>query len=98
MPIALEDVLIEEADATGADAHGSGSEAIDVFPVQEVALQLLFRDAVGAFVGALRQQADFTDRGLLRPFALATELQRRNHVLTQWGHEISPFLSDELSV
>ena len=47
VPVALEDVLIEEADATVADAHRSGSEAIDVFAVQEVVLQLLFREAVG---------------------------------------------------
>ena len=93
MPVALEDVLIEEADATVADAHGRWGEAIDVFAVQEVALQLLFRDAVGGFVVELSQQADFPDIGFLRPFALATELERRNHLLTQWGHEMSPFVS-----
>ena len=41
VPIALEDVLGEKSDATGAEAHGSGGEAIDVFAVQEVVLQLL---------------------------------------------------------
>ena len=47
VPVTLEDVLIEEADTAVADAHGRWGEAIDVFAVQEVALQLLFRDAVG---------------------------------------------------
>jgi hypothetical protein len=34
-------------------------------------------------VVALSQQADFPDRGFLSPFALAAQLKRRNHVLTQ---------------
>ena len=33
VPVALEDVLVEEADAAVTDAHGRGGEAIDVFPV-----------------------------------------------------------------
>src|SRR5215475_7012210 len=45
IPVTLEDVLIEEADTAVADAHGRGGEAIDVFAVQEVVLQFLFRDA-----------------------------------------------------
>ena len=93
VPVAFEDVLIEEADTAVADAHGRWGEAIDVFPVQEVVLQLLFRDAVGGCVVELRQQADFPDIGLLGPLALAAELERRNHLLTQWGHEMSPFVS-----
>ena len=92
VPVALEDVLREEADTAVADAHGRWGEAVDVFAVQEVVLQLLFGDAVGGCVVELSQQADFPDRGFLRPFALATEVESRNHVLTQWGHEISPFV------
>ncbi len=46
-PVACEDVVIEEANTTVADAHGGWGEAVDVFAVQEVVLQLLFRDAVG---------------------------------------------------
>ena len=65
MPVTFEDVLIEEADAAVADAHGRWGEAIDVFAVQEVALQFLFGDAVGGFVVELGQQADFSDIGLL---------------------------------
>ena len=92
MPVALEDVLREEADATGAEAHGSWGKAIDIVAVQEGVLQLLCRDAVGCFVGELSQQAYFPDRGFLSPFALATALKCGQHVLTQWGHEISPFV------
>ena len=38
VPVAFEDVLREEADATIADAHGGWGEAVDVFPVQEIVL------------------------------------------------------------
>jgi hypothetical protein len=93
VPVALEDVLIEEAATAGADAHGGGGEAIDVFAVQEGGLQLLFGEQGGRCAIEPSQQAYFADRGLLSPFALATELERRNHVLTQWGHEMSPFMS-----
>ena len=79
-PVALEDVLREEAHTAGADAHGGWGEAVDVCAVQEGVLQLLCRDAVGGCVGALRQQPDFPDRGCLRPFALAAEVQSRDHL------------------
>ena len=44
-------------------------------------------------MGELREQADFPDRGLLGTLTLAAELESRDHLLTQWGHERSPFLS-----
>jgi hypothetical protein len=93
VPITLEDVLGEAAETAGADAQGSGGEAIDVFAVQQVVLKLLFRDQVWRCAIALSQQAALTDRGFLSPFALTTELKRGDHVLTQWGHEMSPFVS-----
>jgi len=93
VPIALEDVLGEEADTALADTHGRGGEAIDVFAVQEIALELLFGEQVGRFVVELSQQADFPDIRFLSPFALATEVESRKHVLTQWGHEMSPSMS-----
>jgi hypothetical protein len=92
MPIAFEDVLIEEADAAVADAHGRWGEAIDIFPVQEIALKLLFREQGGRFAVELSQQAYLTDVGFLRSFAFATELESCNHLLTQWAHETSPFV------
>jgi hypothetical protein len=91
-PVALENVRREEADATVAETHGRRGQAIDVFPVQEGVLQLLFREAVGGFVGELSQQADFPDIRFLSPFALATELESRKHLLAQWSHETSPFV------
>ena len=92
VPIAFEDGLREAADATVAAAHGRGGEAIDVFAGQEGVLQLLFRNPVGGLVGELREQANFPDRGCLRPFALAAEVEGRRHLLTQGAHEISPFV------
>jgi hypothetical protein len=92
VPIAFEDVLIEEANTTVADTHGGWGEAVDVFPVQDIALQLLFGDAVGGFVVELGQQADFSDIGCLRPFAFAAEVESRDHLLTQWAHVVSPFV------
>jgi hypothetical protein len=86
-------MLVEESDATVADAHGSWGESIDIFTVQEVVLKLLFGEQVGRFAIELSQQADLTDIGLLGTLSLATELESRNHLLTQWGHEMSPFVS-----
>jgi hypothetical protein len=93
VPITLEDVLREKADATVADAHGSWGEAIDVFAVQEVVLEVWFGEQVRRCAIELSQQTYFTDVGLLSPFSLATELKGSNHVLTQRSHERSPFLS-----
>ena len=44
MPVALEHLYEEEADAAIADAHGVGRPAIAVSPVQEVGLQFGLRD------------------------------------------------------
>jgi hypothetical protein len=46
-PIALEDVLREESDTAGAEAHGSWGEAIDVFAVQEGVREFWFGEQVG---------------------------------------------------
>jgi hypothetical protein len=91
-PVALEDVLREEANPAGADTHGRGGEAINICAVQDGVLQLLFGDTVGGCAVELSQQTDFTDRGCRSPFALAAEVESRDHVLTQRGHEISPFV------
>jgi len=93
VPVTLEDGLREEADTARAEAHGRWGEAVDVFAVQEGALQRLCRDAVGGGVAERREQADFPDIGLLGTLALAAALSRSNHVLTQWGHERSPCVS-----
>jgi hypothetical protein len=92
VPGALEDVLREKAEATGADTQGRGGEAVDIFPGPEVGLEFLCREAVGGCGGELRPQTDCPDRGCLSPFALATELESRHHLLTQGGHARSPSL------
>jgi hypothetical protein len=92
VPVAREDVRKEEADATGAEAHGRWGEAVDVFAVQEVMRKFLCREAVGGCVVELRQQTSCPDRGLLGTLSLATAVESRNHVVTQWGHEISSFV------
>jgi hypothetical protein len=91
-PVTLEDVRREEAEAAVAEAHGRGGQAVDVFAVQAIALQLLCGEAVRGCVGARGQQADVSDRGCLRPCACAAEVERRAHVLPQEAHEISPFV------
>jgi hypothetical protein len=93
VPVALEDVLRAKADATRADTHGRGGEAVAMFPVQEGVLEFWCREAVGGRVVARREQAYCPDIGCLGPFALATEVERGDHVLTQWSHELSPFVS-----
>ena len=92
VPSACEDVWREDAETTGADAQGSWDEAIDMCPVQEGVWQCLCSDAVRGLMGALSEQASFQDRGFLSPFACATEVEGRQHVLTQWAHKISPFV------
>ena len=55
VPVAFEDVLREEAHTAGAETHGRWGEAVDVCPVQEIVLKLLFSDAVGGCVVELSQ-------------------------------------------
>jgi hypothetical protein len=93
VPITLEDVLIEKAEATVAEAHGRWCKAIDVCAVQAVVLKLLFGEHVGRCARELRQQAYCSDIGLRSSRAFATAWERGNHLLTQWGHERSPFVS-----
>lgn len=87
----MEDVRREDADAAVADAHGRGGQAVAVGAVQARAWQLLCGDAVRGCVVARGQQVDCAARGFLRPFACAAEVARRDHVLTQEAHAISPF-------
>ena len=92
VPVALEDVLRAEAEATRAEAPGRWGEASDVFAVEAGVWQLLCGEEVGRCAVELSQQTDLTDRGLLGTLSLATELKRSDHVLTQWGHTIAPFM------
>jgi hypothetical protein len=85
VPVALEDVRREKAEATVAETHGRWGEAVDMVPVQEGVLEFWCSEAVGGGVVDLSQQTDCSDRGCQSPFALATEWESRNHVLTQGG-------------
>ena len=82
LPVALKDMVGEEAEAPGAEAHGRWGEASTVFSVQDVGRKLLCGDHVGRLAVELRQQAYLTDRGLLGTLPLATALKRSDHVLT----------------
>jgi hypothetical protein len=92
LPVAFKDVVGEAAESTGAEAHGAWSEAVAMLAVSDLVLPCLCREKARRLAGALSQQAYRTDRALLRALALATELERRDHVLTQRGHEIAPFV------
>ena len=82
LPAACKDVVGEEAEGAVADAHGTGREVVDMLAVEDVLLQLLCREKVRRCAGELSQQAYLTDRGLLGAFALATELESSQHLLT----------------
>jgi hypothetical protein len=73
VPVAREDVLREEADAPGAEAHGSWGEAVDVCAVQAGVVAFRFGEHGGRCARELSPQAYFAARGLLSPFAFATE-------------------------
>ena len=75
LPGTPKDVVVNKADATVTDMHGTGRESIDIFPVKQVLLEFLFRDEVRRCAIELSQQAALADRGLLRTFALTAELQ-----------------------
>jgi len=93
VPVAVEDVLGEEAQTTVPEAHGRGGQAIDVCAVEESALQCQCCEPLWRLAVALREEAPRTDRGRLGPLPRATALQRSDHVLTQWGHGMSPCMS-----
>ena len=92
-PVAVQDLLGEEPDSAITEAHGAWRETIAVFSMQQRVVQVLCCEEVGGFVVALSQQADLSDRGLLRTFALATALQSGDHVLAPWYHDRPPLWS-----
>jgi hypothetical protein len=91
-PVAWEDVRREEAPTTGAETHRGWGEAVDGCAMQTGALQRLCREAVGGCGVARRAEAACSDRGCMRPCACATEVERREHVVTQGAHRLSPFV------
>src|SRR5512134_1571947 len=93
MPVALQDMLGEESNAAGAETHGSRGEVVNVFTVQEGGLKRGCGDQIRGCAIALSEQADLSDISLLGTLSLTAELKRGDHLLTQWSHETSPFLS-----
>ena len=87
VPITVEDVRGEEAEAAGAEAHGSWGQAV---------AEVLCGEQVGRFGIELSQQAYLMDVGLRRPLSLPPELKRGNPVLTQGDHERSPFVRERV--
>ena len=92
VPVSLEDVFIEEANAAIADAHGIGGPVINVFALEEIVLELLLGDEIGGFAIELGEHADGAGVGLLSPFPFAVELKSLDRsVIPLCLHDTSPF-------
>jgi hypothetical protein len=92
VPIALEDVFVEEANPTIADPHGIGGPVIDVFPLEEIVLEFLLGDQIGGFAVELAEHAHGAGVGLLSPFSFTIELKGLDRsVIPLCLHDTSPF-------
>jgi hypothetical protein len=92
VPVALEDVLVEEAYPAIADPHGIGRPVISVFPVEEIVLKLLLANEIGRLAVELDEHAQGPCIGLLRAFPFAVELKGLDHsVIPLCLHDASPF-------
>jgi hypothetical protein len=92
VPVSLEDVFEEEANAAIADAHGIGGPVIDVLAVEEIVLKFLLGDQIGGFAIELGEHSDGAGVGLLSPFPLAIELKSLDRfVIPLCLHDTSPF-------
>jgi len=92
VPIALEDVFVEEANPAIADAHGIGGPVINVLSVEEIVLEFLLGDQIGGFVVELAEHANGAGVGLLSPFSFAIELKSLDRsVIPLCLHDTSPF-------
>ena len=97
VPIAGQNIDIEKANAAVTDAHGLGRPAVDVFPVEEVLLQVGFRNQVRCFVVKLAEHTHRAGVGLLGWFSFPIELQSRDHALIPIVHKSSPSVKDRRS-
>jgi hypothetical protein len=92
VPVSLEDVLVEEAYAAIADAHGIGGPLINVLSVEEIVLEFLLGDQIGGFAIELGEHANGAGVGLLSAFSFAIELKGLNRsVIPFCLHDTSPF-------
>ncbi len=79
VPVALEDVLEEEAYPAIADPHGIGRPLISVFPPQEIVLKLLLVNEIRRFAVKLDEHAQGPCIGLLCTFPFAVQLESLDH-------------------
>ena len=92
MPVSLKDMLVKEAYAAIAYPHGIGCPLIDIFPLKEIVLKLLFRDLVWCFTIELNQHADGAGISLLGAFPFTVELKGLDRfVIPISHHDTSPF-------
>jgi hypothetical protein len=92
VPVTLEDVFVEEANAAITDAHGIGGPVIEVLSVEEIVLEFLLGDQIGGFAVELGEHANGACVGLLSPFSFAVELKRLDRsVIPLCLHDTSPF-------
>jgi hypothetical protein len=92
VPVALEDVFVEEANPAIADAHGIGRPVINVFALEEIVLEFLLGDEIRGFAIELGEHADGAGIGLLSPFSFAIELKGLDRsVIPFCLHDTSPF-------
>jgi len=92
VPVALEDVFVEEAYAAIADPHSIGRPVINVLSVEEIVLEFLLRDQVGGFAVELTEHANGAGVGLLSPFSFSIELKGLDRsVIPFCFHDTSPF-------
>jgi hypothetical protein len=92
VPVSLEDVFKEEANAAIADAHGIGRPVIDVLSPEEIVLEFLLGDQIGIFAIELSEHSNGAGVGLLSPLPLAVELKSLDRfVIPLCLHDTSPF-------
>ena len=96
-PVAVEDLLVEEAYPAITDPHGLGGPMTDVFAVKKVVLEFLLGDQIRRFAIELRKHAHRAGVGLLRAFSFTVELQGVDHALIPIvHHKSSPFVDWDL--
>jgi hypothetical protein len=92
-PAAGQDLLIEEADAAVANAHGFGRPTRDIVPMEEVVPELVLVQEVGGLAVELGKHAHGAGVGLLGALGLAVELQGVDHgPIPVFHHVSSPLL------
>lgn len=92
VPVPMEDVFVEEFDAAIADTHRFRRPLTDVLAVEEVVLEFLFCDLLGALAVELGEHANGSGVSLLGAFSFAIELEGLDHVLVPvCHHDVSPF-------